>query len=592
MSHPSHRPVGWVWAPRASRVDLVVGDEQWAMVPDDDGWYRPGRALRPGDRYGYALDGGPVRADPRSHWQPDGLAGLSAIVDHDAFAWRDRRWAGRPLAGSVIYELHVGTFTAAGTFDMAIGRLPYLADLGVTTIELMPVAELPGRWGWGYDGVLLSAVDSGYGGPDGLKRLVDAAHRRGLAVLVDVVYNHFGPEHCHLQEFGPYTHDDAGTPWGQAVNLDGEGSRAVRDHLLENAALWFGAYHVDGLRLDATHALVDRTATDFLEELAAMTARLSAHLGRTLLLVAEDDRNDARRSRPREAGGTGLDGQWSDDQHHAVHAVLTGERLGYYARYGQPEQIVTALEDVFVDDGTAVGPGDRAARGRPVGDAPRHRFVVCSQNHDQVGNRARGERLGHLVGPAGACAAATIALLGPGTPLLFQGEEWAASAPFPFFADYDDPTLRQRVTDGRRAELAELGWVGDVPDPLEPATRDAAVLAWGERQQQPHAAVLAWYRALLRLRGDHASLTDPDARSTSATLEDEGRVLVVRRGNLTVAVNLTATATTTTVDGTVLACTAGVERRPDGTALPPYASLVVASDEPDEEDCTARTGCP
>jgi len=562
------------------------------MVAEGDGWYRPRRALEPGDRYGYSLDGGPLRADPRSHWQPDGMDGPSAVVDHDAFAWRDRGWAGRPLAGSVIYELHVGTFTTAGTFGMAIGRLPYLADLGVTTIELMPVAELPGRWGWGYDGVLLSAVDSGYGGPDGLKLLVDAAHRRGLAVLLDVVYNHFGPEHCYLQELGPYTHDGAGTPWGQAVNLDGDGSRAVRDHLLENAALWFGAYHVDGLRLDATHALVDRTATTFLDELVAMTARLSAHLGRTLLLVAEDDHNDPRTSRSREAGGTGLDGQWSDDEHHAIHAVLTGERVGYYARYGRPEQIVTALEDVFVDDGTAVRPGDRAARGRPAGDAPRHRFVVCSQNHDQVGNRARGERLAHLVGPAAACAAATITLLGPGTPLLFQGEEWAASTPFPFFADYADPTLRRQVTEGRRAELADLGWGGDVPDPVDPATRDAAVLAWAERQQEPHAAVLAWYRTLLRLRRHHASLTDPDPRSTSAMLEDDGRVLVVRRGNLTIAVNLTATLATTTVNGAVLACTPGVELRAEGTALRPYASLVVSSDEPAQEACAALVSCP
>jgi maltooligosyltrehalose trehalohydrolase len=567
-------PLGWVWSPRAE-VELVVNGEATRMTPAGGGWHHPQVSIGPLDRYGFSLDGGPVRADPRSHWQPDGLAGTSTVVDHDEFVWSDQRWRGRPLAGSVIYELHLGTFTAAGTFDGAIERLPYLRDLGVTTVELMPVTEHPGRWSWGYDGVLLYTVDHGYGGPIGLKRFVDAAHLEGLAVLLDVVYNHFGPEDCYLEEFGPYTHEAGETPWGRAVNLDGEGSAAVREHVLGNAAHWFTRYHVDGLRLDATHALVDRTARHVLEELSTLTASLAAHVGRTLVLVAEDDRNDPRLSAPRDAGGLGLDGQWSDDHHHALHTVLTGERQGYYAPFGQPEQLLAALERVYVQDGSSAG--TRAARGRPAGAAWRHRFVVCSQNHDQVGNRARGERLCQLVGPEPACAAATVTLLGPATPLLFQGEEWAASTPFPFFADYRDAGLRQAVRDGRHAEFAEFAWGSDVPDPVEASTYDSAILRWEEQDHAPHASVLAWYRTLLALRREQPALSNPDPRSTEASLEGDGDLLALRRGDVWVLVNLGPDDVRSTVGGLdVLASTAGVRIDADGATLPGYGSVVGA----------------
>jgi maltooligosyltrehalose trehalohydrolase len=542
------------------------------MAAVGDGWYEPSHPLSPGQRYGYSLDGGPVRADPRSHWQPDGLSGLSVVVDHDRFAWTDGQWRGLPLAGSVIYELHVGTFTPEGTFDAAVSRLDHLSHLGVTTIELMPVAQLPGRWSWGYDGVLLYAADDGYGGPEGLKRFVDAAHRHGLAVLLDVVYNHFGPEHCYLGEFGPYTHEAGTTPWGQAVNLDGEGSDGVREHLLGNAAHWLDRYHLDGLRLDATHALVDRSSDPFLAQLAELAASLSAAARRTITLIAEDERDDPALSRSRDAVGIGLDGQWSDDQHHALHALLTGERAGYYAPWGRPDQLVKALNDVFVTL-------DDAAPAVPAGAAPRHRFVVCSQNHDQVGNRAAGERLCHLVGPEAARAAAAITLLGPCTPLLFQGEEWAATSPFPFFATFEDPELRRRVREGRQQEFAAFGWdAGDIPDPVDPATRDSAVLRWDERDEPAHAAMLDWYDELLRLRREWPELADPDPEATCAALDPAGRVLVLRRGSVLVLVNLTAEPAALTCDaGDELAVTPGAATGSAGSpATLPAFGVVVA----------------
>ncbi len=528
-----------VWAPRARRVDVVVGDDRVALAgPDAVGWFR-GDPLPPGTDYGFSLDGGPVRADPRSPWQPHGSAGRSRTVDHGSFRWADDSWHGSPLAGSVLYELHVGTFTPVGTFDAAIAHLDELAELGVTTIELMPVAEFTGRRGWGYDGVFWYAPHHAYGGPDGMKRFVDAAHRRGLAVLLDVVYNHFGPADCYIDEFGPYTHDTHTTAWGRAINLDGPDSDEVRRFVLDSAHQWLRDYHLDGLRLDATDTLVDDRALPILEELADSVRNLSAHLHRPLVLVAENDRNDPRLTEPTEAGGSGLDGQWSDDFHHALHAVLTGERHSYYADFGDPADIATAFNSVQVYDGRR-SPTKRRGHGRPVPpDARRNRFVVCSQNHDQVGNRARGERLVHVTDPARARLAAALTLTHPGTPLLFQGEEWGASTPFPYFVDVDGQ-LADDVRRGRLAEFGAFGWDTDeIPDPTLESTFRSAVLDRTERGRPGHADLWAWYRTLLALRREEPALT---GGSTTARLD--GVVLVVERGgSIRVAANLTGERT-------------------------------------------------
>lgn len=555
-----------VWAPRATRVELVVGDERTALDgPDARGWFRADGPLAPGTDYGFSLDGGPVRADPRSPWQPSGTAGPSRSIDHDAFAWTDGAWHGAPLAGSVVYELHVGTFTPAGTFDAAVEHLDDLVELGVTTVELLPVAEFAGTRGWGYDGVLLYAPHHVYGGPDGLKRLVDAAHARGLAVLLDVVYNHFGPCDCYLHEFGPYTHHAHTTAWGAAVNLDGAGSDEVRRFIVDNATMWLRDYHLDGLRLDATDALVDDRAVPILEELAAAVRALGAQLRRTLVLVAENARNDPRLTEPAAAGGTGLDGQWSDDFHHALHAVLTGERTSYYADFGAPDDLVRAFTDVHVyDDRWSVVRHRR--HGRPVTPgAARSRFVVCSQNHDQVGNRARGDRLVHLTDEARAKLAAALTLVHPGTPLLFQGEEWGASARFPFFADFTGD-LADAVRRGRRAEFAGFGWdEDDVPDPIAPATFRAAVLDRGEQSSPPHAGLRAWYRALLRLRRTEPALV---AGATAASWTDPV-LSIVRGGSLHVEANLSADGVRWDVGGEVVLASGW-----DGATLAPWGVFI------------------
>ena len=445
-----------VWAPRAARVDLVTEDGRRPLRADPDGWFVGDEPLPAGSRYSYSLDGGPPRADPRSASQPDGVTGPSAVVDHGAFRWTDQRWHGSPLAGAVIYELHIGTFSAAGTFAGAIEHLDHLVDLGVTLVEVMPIGEFPGGRGWGYDGVLPFAVHHAYGGPDGFKAFVDAAHERGLGVLLDVVYNHFGPEANHLDEFAPYTHDVAGTPWGQAVNLDGEGSDEVRRFIVDNLRHWVQHFHVDGLRLDATHALVDSRAQHILAELAGAALAAGAAAGRTVLLVAEDDRNDPRLTAPLEAGGFGLAGRWSDDLHHGLHAVLTGERADYFVDYASVDAVARALDHVHHLDGRWSHSRQRG-HGAPVGDTPRHRFVVAAQNHDQIGNRAGGERLVHLVGTGAAKLAAGVVLLGPYTPLLFQGQEWGASSPFRFFADFQDATLRDGGDRGPQPGVRRAG---------------------------------------------------------------------------------------------------------------------------------------
>jgi malto-oligosyltrehalose trehalohydrolase len=496
-------------------------------------------AASPDARYGFRLDGGDPLADPRSPRQPDGPAGLSQCYDHDRFGWTDDGWAGRPLAGAVLYELHAGTFTAEGTFDAAIGRLDYLRDLGVTMVELMPVAAFPGRRGWGYDGIGLWAVHEPYGGPDGLKRFVDACHARKLAVVLDVVYNHAGIGN-RLADFGPYFTSAHVTPWGPAVNLDQPGSDEVRSFIIGNALMWLRDYHLDGLRLDAVHALADNRALHLLEELAGQAGALAASLRREIVLIAESDANDPRLVTSREAGGFGLSGQWSDDFHHAVHSAVTGERHGYYCDFGSLAVLAKALQHVFVHDGSFSAFRGRS-HGRPADSAtlPGYRFLGYLQNHDQVGNRAVGDRISTSVSPALARVAAGLVLTAPFTPMLFMGEEWGASSPFQYFTDHPGAELGQAVARGRRAEFGRHGWrEQDVPDPQDEATFLRSKLDWSQLAEPGHAALLSWYRELIALRRDRPELTDPSLQATGVIVSEDGRWLMISRGALRIAANL------------------------------------------------------
>jgi maltooligosyltrehalose trehalohydrolase len=529
-----------VWAPRARRVDVVVGEhdggERTAMSPVGGGWFAVATPAGAAQGYRFSLDGGPPRPDPRSAWQPEGVDGPSALVDDGALGFDPAdRWRGVHLPSSVVYELHVGTFSPEGTFDGAIARLDHLVALGVDVVEVMPVAEFPGARGWGYDGVLLWAPHHAYGGPEGFARLVRACHERGLGVLLDVVYNHLGPSGNHLGEFGPYFTDRYRTPWGDAVNVDDAGSDEVRASVIGNACTWLERYHLDGLRLDAVHAITDASARHILEELAARVDALAARLGRPLWLVAESDRNDPRLVRPREAGGYGLAAQWSDDVHHALHAVLTGEHDGYYADFGLPSQLATALERGWVY-GRTFSPHRDRSHGEAPGGLPGWRFVVCSQNHDQVGNRALGERLVQLTDVERAKVAAALVLLSPFVPLLFQGEEWAASTPFQYFTDHTDPELAEAVRQGRREEFKAFVQPDDVPDPQDPATAARSTLRWDELDAEPHRGMLAWYRDVLALR--RQGCRSLPVEQVRARADDDARWLVVERGDLVLAANL------------------------------------------------------
>ncbi|WP_461030388.1 malto-oligosyltrehalose trehalohydrolase, partial [Streptomyces sparsus] len=493
-----------------------------------------------GARYGFVLDDGPVRPDPRSRRQPDGPEGLSAVVDHTAFRWR-HDWPGRDLAGSVLYELHVGTFTDAGTFDAAAERLGGLAELGVTQVEVMPVSPFPGRHGWGYDGVAPWAVHEPYGGPDGLKRFVDTAHGHGLGVVLDVVHNHLGPSGNQLPAFGPYFTDRHHTPWGAAINLDAPGSDEVRDYLIGSALAFLRDYRLDGLRLDAVHALVDTRAEHFLAALSASVDALSAELGRPLFLIAESDQNDPRTTALRERNGLGLHAQWNDDFHHALHVALTGEDQGYYADFARAPMAALArtLTGGFFHDGTYSAFRGRR-HGRPLDrtTTDAQRLVVYAQTHDQIGNRALGDRLAAGISPELSACAAALVLCGPGTPMLFMGEEWGARTPWQYFTDHTDPELAEAVRRGRRREFAAHGWSASrIPDPQDPATRGRSCLDWTEPLRQPHAWLLDWHRTLLGLRRAHVPEGVPLAE-VHVEYDEQARWLALRHGPLLVAVNL------------------------------------------------------
>jgi maltooligosyltrehalose trehalohydrolase len=513
---------------------VVVGEERIPAAEGGGGWWRAEAAAEPGARYGFAVDGGPPIPDPRAVDQPEGIDGLSAVYDQDAFAWRDHGWRGRRATDGVLYELHVGTFSPEGTFDGAVGRLPHLVDLGIDVVEVMPVATASGRWGWGYDGVLLYAVHPSYGGPDGFKRFVDAFHAVGIAVVLDVVYNHFGPAGNHLPELGPYLTDRHHTFWGDAVDFDGPEAAEVRRFVIDNALLWLRDFHCDGLRLDAVHAIVDDSPVHVLAELGQAVDELAAEVDRPLTLIAESDLNDPVFVRPRPAGH-GLAASWSDDWHHALHALLTGERRGYYEDFGTADHLVKAIQQAWVYDG-AWSPHRGRTHGHPPDGLPRDAFVVAAQNHDQVGNRAAGERLAALTTVGRLHVAAALLLTSPFVPMLFQGEEWGASTPFQYFTDHADPALAQAVRDGRRDEFAAFGWAPeDVPDPQDPATFQRSKLDWAEVPEPPHADLLRWHRDLIRLRHDERDLHDP---AVGAIAAHDGGLVTVQRGRLLVLANL------------------------------------------------------
>ena len=522
-----------VWAPRAGNVTVVLPDVERPLSAGAGGWWEDREPRPAGTRYRVRVDGGPAVPDPRSASQPEGVDGPSATVDHDAFAWTDGAWNGPvPLPSAVVYELHVGTFSAAGTFDGVIDHLRHLRALGVTHVELMPVAEFPGRRGWGYDGVLLYAPHHAYGGPDGLKRLVDACHAAGLAVVLDVVYNHLGPSGNHLADFGPYFTDRYATPWGDAVNLDGPGSDEVRRFFIDNARMWLGEYHVDALRIDAVHALLDTSATHLLEQLGTEIEALAAHLGRRLQLIAESDLNDPRVVRGRDAGGYGMDAQWSDDFHHALHAVLTGERDGYYADFGTLGHLATALRQGWVYAGRYSPHRDRV-HGRPLAGLPAWRLLGYLQNHDQIGNRALGDRVAASLSRGRLLAGAALVACAPFVPMLFMGEEWGCTQPFAYFTDHTDASLAGAVREGRRREFAAFGWdPSSIPDPQDPETVE--VLRW----DAVDAEVLRWWTDLLTLRRSCPDLTDGRFDRVAVDVDERAGWLTLRRGAVGVGVNL------------------------------------------------------
>ena len=537
-----------IWAPVAKKMTLVLcqsgtHEEQRLTMdgPDDRGWWQLTAEATDGDEYAYLIDNdtNPV-PDPRSPAQPHGVHGMSRLYDQSRFQWSDKSWHAVPLSGAVIYELHIGTFTQQGTFDGAIERLSYLAELGITHVEIMPIAAFPGDFGWGYDGVSLFAVTENYGGADGLKRFVAACHAHRLAVIVDVVYNHFGPVGNYTAKFGPYLTTAHHTPWGDAMNFEAAGSDEVRRFFCDNALMWMRDYHVDGLRLDAVHEFMDRSAKHFMEQLSCEVDVLSATLGRKLVLIAESDLNNPRVVIAEEAGGMGMDAQWSDDFHHSLFTVLSRQPAGmaYYDDFGTMGDLAKCLKEVFVYDGRYSKYRHRT-HGRPASGLSAHHFVVFLQNHDQVGNRAVGDRIDQIIGFPRAKVGLALVLLAPFLPMIFQGEEFAASTPFQYFAHHEDEDLARAVSDGRKREFAAFGWdANEVPDPESRATFERSKLNWSEVNEGIHAEMLAWVRDLIRLRRSTAGLNNGDLHEERVEFSEEKRWLTMSRAGVTLLMNI------------------------------------------------------
>jgi maltooligosyltrehalose trehalohydrolase len=546
-----------VWAPRPEKVCLDVDGTRYPMQRSDDGWWRsqvPDSVAPPGARYGFVLDDDPtVLPDPRSPRQPEGVHERSQLWRPAADAWTDDDWQGRSIEGRVIYELHVGAFTPGGTFDSAIAKLDHLVDLGVDFVELMPVNAFGGTHGWGYDGVGWYAVHEPYGGPDGLVRFVNACHRRGLGVLIDAVFNHLGPSGNYLPRFGPYLSSGC-NPWGESLNLSGADADEVRRYLLDCALRWMRDFHADGLRLDAVHALVDTTAIHVLEELSAETEALAEELGRPLSLVAESDLNDPRLITPRDRGGLGMTAQWDDDIHHAIHAAVSGERQGYYADFGSLKTLADTLEHGYFHAGTYSSFRHRR-HGRPLDTTtiPATRLLAYTLTHDQVGNRAVGDRPSQNLGFGQLAVKAALALGSPYTAMLFMGEEWGASSPFQFFSSHPEPDLARATAQGRKREFAEHGWDADeIPDPQDPATFERSKLDWNEIDDGEHGRLGRVYRQLIALRHEEPDMADPWLDHLRVDYDEQRRWIVMHRGRVAIACNLGTEAVDVPVTGEVV----------------------------------------
>lgn len=520
-----------VWAPFSSKAGLHLHsprDRFVLMEAEGSGYFRAVvDDVVPGTLYTYRLDGEKERPDPASRFQPQGVHGPSQVLDQ-SFAWEDAAWSGLPLVQYIFYELHVGTFTREGTFDAVIPHLPQLKELGITAVELMPVAQFPGNRNWGYDGVFPFAVQDSYGGPQGLKRLVNACHRQGLAVVLDVVYNHLGPEGNYLHDFGPYFTDLYKTPWGPAVNFDGPESDEVRRFFVENAVYWVTEFHFDALRLDAVHAILDHSARPFLQDLAEAVHRQAGRLNRRIDAIPESALNDTRLIRSEDMGGFGLDAQWNDDFHHSLRTLLTGDKAGYYQDFGEFRHLVKAFREGFVYSGEYSAYRKRR-HGNSSRNIPAHQFVVFCQNHDQVGNRMLGERLSQLISFEGLKLAAGAVLLSPYLPLLFMGEEYSETAPFLYFVSHSDPGLIEAVRRGRKEEFSAFAWQGEAPDPQDEKTFERSKLNHQLRSEPPHRALLEFYKELIRLRKSLNALTLLSKDTMEVTALEKQKLLCLRR---------------------------------------------------------------
>ncbi len=521
-----------VWAPLLEKVAVEIVAPKTRLIPMQPCgrgyWQTTASEIVPGTLYLYQLGENTTRPDPASYFQPQGVHASSQVVDHSIFNWKDVDWAGIGLEKLIIYELHVGTFTSEGNFTAIIPRLNQLQELGINAIQLMPVAQFPGDRNWGYDGVYPFAVQNSYGGVNGLKQLVDACHQRGIAVILDVVYNHFGPEGNYTSDFAPYFTDKYKTPWGSAINFDDAHSNGVRNFFIENALYWFREYHIDALRLDAIQAIYDFGAKHFLAELTEKVTEFSQQQGRKFYLIAESDLNDVRVINPLELGGYGIDAQWSDDFHHSLHTLLTGEQKGYYQDFGRCEDLEKALQESFVYS-WQYSPYRQRYHGSFAGERASSQFVICSQNHDQIGNRMIGERLSQLLSFEALKLAAGAVLLSPYIPLLFMGEEYGEEVPFLYFISHGDPDLIEAVRQGRKAEFKAFQWQGYPPDAQSPETFRRCQLNWQQRTEGKHQALLRFYQQLIQLRHQIPALRELERKNLEVSSVETDQLILFRR---------------------------------------------------------------
>ena len=521
-----------VWAPFLKEVVLKIVSPQEKIIPMEKGgkgyWKITVGDTSDKTRYLYRLDGEKERPDPASHFQSEGVHGPSQVIDHDSFRWEDSEWSGIPISAMIIYELHTGTFTPEGTFKAIIPRLDELKDMGINVLEIMPIAQFPGERNWGYDGVCPFAIQNSYGGPTGFKWLVNECHKRGIAVILDVVYNHLGPEGNYLWDYGPYFTKKYSTPWGDALNFDGAYSNEVRNYFIENALHWFKNYHIDALRLDAIHGIFDMSAKPFLSELAEKVEEFSKTTGKTCYLIAESDLNDSKVTRSREFGGYGIDAQWCDDFHHALHTILTGEKQGYYSDFGEVKHLVKAMREGFVYSGE-YSQFRQKNHGNSSKDVPATQFVTFSQNHDQIGNRMLGERLSTLVSFESLKLAAGVALLSPYIPLLFMGEEYGEESPFLYFINHSDPALIEAVRQGRKKEFSEFKWQGEPPDPQSTETFLKSKINWEKRFEGNHKVLSGFYKKLITLRKTIPALSLLDKKNLTADSLEGEKIMFIRR---------------------------------------------------------------